>query len=93
GSYVTLTNSSSESQDEEMASPTFESVEVQQDSELQGKSAIAEYDYDKEEDNEIGFKEGDLIVDIEFVDEDWWSGKHYLTGEVGVFPGNFVALQ
>ncbi|KAM9892172.1 hypothetical protein OXX79_010201, partial [Metschnikowia pulcherrima] len=92
GSYVTLTNSSSESQDEEMASPTFESVEVQQDSELQGKSAIAEYDYDKEEDNEIGFKEGDLIVDIEFVDEDWWSGKHYLTGEVGVFPGNFVAL-
>lgn len=93
GSYVTLTNSSSESQDEEMASPTFELVEVQQESELQGKSAIAEYDYDKEEDNEIGFKEGDLIVDIEFVDEDWWSGKHYLTGEVGVFPGNFVALQ
>lgn len=55
-------------------------------------SAIAEYDYEKDEDNEIGFSEGDLIVDIEFVDEDWWSGKHLKTGEVGLFPANYVNL-
>ena len=41
----------------------------------------------------ITFSQGDLIVDIEFVEEDWWSGKNSVTGEVGVFPGNFVALQ
>ncbi|RLV96339.1 Protein app1 [Spathaspora sp. JA1] len=57
------------------------------------KSATAEYDYEKDEDNEIGFKEGDLIVEIEFVDEDWWSGKHKSTGAVGLFPSNYVRLN
>ena len=55
-------------------------------------SAVAEYDYDKEEDNELEFKEGDLIVEIDFVDDDWWSGKHSATGEVGLFPATYVAL-
>lgn len=58
-----------------------------------GASAVAEYKYEKDEDNEIGFDEGDLIVEIEFVDEDWWSGKHSVTGEVGLFPANYVTLK
>lgn len=58
-----------------------------------GQSATAEYDYEKEEDNEISFKEGDLIIEIDFIDLDWWSGKHSITGEVGVFPGNYVKLH
>ncbi|EGW35412.1 uncharacterized protein SPAPADRAFT_48408 [Spathaspora passalidarum NRRL Y-27907] len=57
------------------------------------KSATAEYDYEKDEDNEISFEEGDLIIDIEFVDEDWWSGKHKATGAVGLFPSNYVKLN
>ncbi|KAK6200130.1 putative actin-binding protein [Scheffersomyces amazonensis] len=56
-------------------------------------SAVAEYDYDRDEDNEIEFKEGDLIVEIEFVDDDWWSGKHSNSGEVGLFPANYVKLN
>lgn len=59
----------------------------------QGQTATAEYDYDREEDNEISFKEGDIIVEIDFIDLDWWSGKHADTGEVGVFPGNYVKLH
>ena len=58
-----------------------------------GQTATAEYDYEKEEENELSFNEGDLIVEIEFVDLDWWSGKHSVTGEVGVFPGNYVKLH
>lgn len=58
-----------------------------------GKTAIAEYDYTKDDPNEIGFEEGDLIVEIEFVEEDWWKGKHSKTGEVGVFPANYVTLK
>ncbi|ODV78406.1 uncharacterized protein CANTADRAFT_67490 [Suhomyces tanzawaensis NRRL Y-17324] len=58
-----------------------------------GPSAIAEYDYERDEDNEIEFAEGDEIVDIEFVDEDWWSGKHSKSGEVGLFPANYVKLN
>ncbi|CAD1811358.1 Cofilin/tropomyosin-type actin-binding family protein [Candida parapsilosis] len=56
-------------------------------------TATAEYDYEKDEDNEIGFEEGDLIIEIDFVDEDWWSGKHSKTGEVGLFPANYVTLN
>lgn len=59
----------------------------------EGKSAIAEYDYEKDEDNEIAFEEGDLIVEIEMVEEDWWSGKNSKTGETGLFPANYVKLQ
>lgn len=58
-----------------------------------GATAIAEYDYEKDEDNEIGFNEGDLIIEIDFVDEEWWSGKHSISGEVGLFPASYVSLQ
>lgn len=54
--------------------------------------AIAEYEYTKDEDNEIGFGEGDLIVDIEFIDDDWWSGKNSQTGESGLFPSSYVNI-
>lgn len=85
GSYVTLIDTE-ESKEEP---PTAEEVE----SSFNGKTAIAEYDYVKDEDNEISFDEGDLIVEIDFVDEDWWSGKHEKSGSVGLFPANYVKLQ
>ncbi|AET38247.1 Abp1p Ecym_2526 [Eremothecium cymbalariae DBVPG len=56
-------------------------------------SAIAEYDYEAGEDNELTFKEGDRIIDIEFVDDDWWLGVLKNTGEKGLFPSNYVKLQ
>lgn len=56
-----------------------------------GKSAVAEYDYDAAEDNELTFKEGDIITNIEMADEDWWLGE--LNGERKLFPSNFVTLQ
>ncbi|CDK24086.1 unnamed protein product [Kuraishia capsulata CBS 1993] len=54
-------------------------------------SAVAEYDYDATEDNELTFKEGDLITEVEFVDDDWWLGT--LNGERKLFPSNYVTLQ
>ncbi|CAN6674751.1 actin-binding protein [Trichomonascus vanleenenianus] len=54
--------------------------------------AIAEYDYDADEEGEISFKEGEKISDLEFPDEDWWSGTN-AKGETGLFPANYVSLQ
>ena len=34
-----------------------------------------------------------MIIDIEFVDDDWWQGKHAKTGEVGLFPATYVSLN
>lgn len=55
-------------------------------------SAIAEYDYEKDEDNEIGFTEGELIIEIKFVDDDWWMGTNS-NGESGLFPSTYVTLK
>ena len=44
--------------------------------------------YEAAEDNELSFVEGDLIVDIEAVSEDWWQGRDQ-HGNVGLFPGAF----
>ncbi|CDO74750.1 hypothetical protein BN946_scf184411.g7 [Trametes cinnabarina] len=57
-----------------------------------GSWAIALYDYDAGEDNEISFKEGDRITHIEAVSEDWWQGTDK-DGNVGLFPANYVELQ
>ncbi|KAF0553048.1 Actin-binding protein [Gigaspora margarita] len=76
GSLVDLNNQEDESEDEP---------------ETAVHSAIALYDYDAGEDNEISFKEGDIITDIEFVTEDWWQGTTS-NGGVGLFPANYVEL-
>ena len=69
------------------------STETNAESTKADVQAIAEYDYEKDEDNEISFAEGDLIVEIDFIDDDWWSGKHSKTQEVGLFPANYVKLK
>ena len=44
------------------------------------------FSYDAAEDNEISFREGDRITEIEPASEDWWMGKNH-HGEAGLFPG------
>ncbi|KAK0202310.1 SH3 domain-containing protein [Desarmillaria ectypa] len=58
----------------------------------EGITAIALYDYDAAEDNELTFKEGDRITEIEPASEDWWNGKGP-GGEMGLFPANYVEVQ
>ncbi|EFX05428.1 actin-binding protein [Grosmannia clavigera kw1407] len=53
--------------------------------------AIAEYDYEAAEDNELSFPEGAHVTGVEFPDDDWWFG-HY-NGQSGLFPSNYVQLQ
>lgn len=45
--------------------------------------------YDAAEENEISFREGDRIVEIEAASDDWWQGK-MADGSVGLFPGKFL---
>lgn len=59
----------------------------------QGKTALAVYDYEATESNEISFAEGDEITQIEETDPDWWTGTHAKTGQVGLFPANYVELS
>ena len=42
--------------------------------------------YEAAEENEVSFLEGERIVEIEAVSDDWWQGKT-AGGKVGLFPG------
>ena len=56
-----------------------------------GKRALVQYDYEKAEENELELKEGEYVVNIEMVDDDWWMGQN-AQGETGLFPSNYVEL-
>ncbi|KAF7539414.1 hypothetical protein G7054_g2190 [Neopestalotiopsis clavispora] len=56
-----------------------------------GATAIASFDYEAAEDNELSFPEGATITGLEFPDDDWWFG-HY-GGASGLFPANYVELN
>ncbi|KAL9085356.1 MAG: hypothetical protein Q9165_007647 [Trypethelium subeluteriae] len=58
---------------------------------VSGKRAIAQYDYEKAEDNELELRDGEYVTNIEMVDEDWWMGQN-ARGETGLFPSNYVEL-
>ncbi|KAL9103286.1 MAG: hypothetical protein Q9163_001664 [Psora crenata] len=66
----------------EMANPSAE---------RSGKRALVQYDYEKAEDNELELKEGELVTNIDMVDENWWMGQNP-HGETGLFPSNYVEL-
>jgi len=55
-----------------------------------GDRAVALYDYLGAEDNQVTFREGDIITDL--VSEHWYRGKSP-SGEIGLFPGIYVNLQ
>ncbi|XP_078484094.1 drebrin-like protein B isoform X3 [Ciona intestinalis] len=54
-------------------------------------SAEAMYDYQAADDTEISFDPGDVITDIEQIDEGWWRGTAP-NGSNGLFPANYVTL-
>lgn len=66
-----------------------ETLQVSSDS--QGVSARALYDYQAEDDTEITFDPGDIITQIEQIDEGWWRGQNP-SGNYGLFPANYVEL-
>lgn len=58
-----------------------------------GQTAVALYEYDATEENEISFISGDLIVNIDMISDDWWSGRNARTNLFGLFPFNYVQLD
>lgn len=53
-----------------------------------GKKVKALYDFVGENEDELSFKAGDVITELEPVDDDWMRGE--LMGKAGIFPKNYV---
>ncbi|CAI5448445.1 unnamed protein product [Caenorhabditis angaria] len=57
-------------------------------------TAIALFDYEANQADELSFSTGDLIVITDKVDSEWWTGhKHQNPAKSGLFPANYVQLQ
>ncbi|XP_047422098.1 SH3 domain-containing protein 19 isoform X2 [Sciurus carolinensis] len=57
---------------------------------LKGRKAKALYDFQGENEDELSFKAGDVITELESVDDDWMSGE--LMGKSGIFPKTYVQI-
>ncbi|XP_060534742.1 drebrin-like protein B [Cylas formicarius] len=55
-----------------------------------GQKARAIYDYQAADDTEISFDPGDVITNIEKVDDGWWQGLAPDGITYGLFPANYV---
>ncbi|XP_056610379.1 nebulin isoform X2 [Triplophysa dalaica] len=55
-----------------------------------GKTVRAMYDYAAVDSDEVSFKDGDVIVNVQSIDEGWMYGTVQRTGKTGMLPANYV---
>lgn len=58
---------------------------------IDGVSAVALYDYEKDEENEINLREGEQVSNVTDLGDGWYSGTSS-SGQTGLFPGNYVEI-
>ncbi|XP_037880648.1 LIM and SH3 domain protein Lasp isoform X7 [Glossina fuscipes] len=60
----------------------------------QSKSSVrvyrALYDYEAQDIDEVSFREGDIIFEVEAIDSGWMTGRVERTGKTGMLPANYV---
>lgn len=54
------------------------------------RSFRAIYDYTAQDNDEVSFLDGDLIINCQAIDEGWMTGTVQRTGQTGMLPSNYV---
>uniref|UniRef100_A0A8C5N098 Intersectin-1 n=1 Tax=Leptobrachium leishanense TaxID=445787 RepID=A0A8C5N098_9ANUR len=80
---IDSTSSESPASLKRVSSPAFKPA-------VQGEEYIAMYTYESNEQGDLTFQQGDMIVVIK-KDGDWWTGT--VGDKTGVFPSNYVRLK
>jgi hypothetical protein len=58
-----------------------------------GEEWVAEYDYAAADEEEITLTEGDIIINVEAVDDGWVRGTIKATGVSGMMPDNYITKK
>ena len=48
------------------------------------------YDYEAQDNDEVSFKDGDIIINAVPIAEGWMTGTVHRTGQSGMLPANYV---
>ncbi|XP_073440721.1 intersectin-1 isoform X3 [Dendrobates tinctorius] len=80
---IDSTSSESPASLKRVSSPAFKPA-------VQGEEYVAMYTYESNEQGDLTFQQGDMIVVIK-KDGDWWTGT--VGDKTGVFPSNYVRLK
>uniref|UniRef100_H2YDF4 SH3 domain-containing protein n=1 Tax=Ciona savignyi TaxID=51511 RepID=H2YDF4_CIOSA len=51
------------------------------------------YDYSAADDDEVTFRDGDVIVNAQSIDDGWMFGTVLRTGATGMLPANYVQMM
>lgn len=74
----------------EAGRPEFTLIPCPPSAPLDQPSCKALYDFEPENDGELGFHEGDIITLTNQIDENWYEGM--LHGQSGFFPLSYVEV-
>ncbi|EPY72897.1 protein kinase C and casein kinase substrate in neurons 3 isoform 3-like protein [Camelus ferus] len=50
----------------------------------------AMYDYSAQDEDEVSFRDGDYIVNVQPIDAGWMYGTVQRTGKTGMLPANYI---
>ena len=50
----------------------------------------AMYDYSAQDEDEVSFRDGDYIVNVQPIDDGWMYGTVQRTGKTGMLPANYI---
>ncbi|XP_078519883.1 nebulette isoform X11 [Lissotriton helveticus] len=52
----------------------------------------AMYDYSAQDEDEVSFRDGDYIINVQPIDDGWMYGTVQRTGKAGMLPANYIEL-
>ncbi|XP_032573607.1 LIM and SH3 domain protein Lasp isoform X3 [Drosophila sechellia] len=71
--------------------PSYSSLQEKQSRQSSAMRVYrAIYDYEAQDVDEVSFREGDVIFEVESIDSGWMTGRVERTGKTGMLPANYV---
>ncbi|EDW18691.1 uncharacterized protein Dmoj_GI11937, isoform A [Drosophila mojavensis] len=104
GIYGSLTSEQAQAQKQQQYYQQVQMMQQQEQQQQQARQQLQDkqsrqgnlrvyraiYDYEAQDVDEVSFREGDVIFEVESIDSGWMTGRVERTGKTGMLPANYV---